>query len=335
MSSILNNSNTSTIVESKGGKNMSHKSKQVFGFGVHRSGLLCRRGSRKRIAPVEYWNGASVKYDDDGTLIGVERVEVATETRYRKLTKKSNKRHSDPLPAKPSKKYKRPSDIELKRLCNSPVSCKRKRSSDIDFSDSIISTYNPNKKRKIINDIEFSDSIISGPQHDDTTLKFNDSIINGYQLEASLLSKGQMIIVDGTDDTTVKFSDSISIWSQCEASLPSKRHHTFTEDTDEITLKFSKSQLHISLLSKCKDNLAEYTDDITLKFSDSIISGQQSEASIQSNGQLISVEDTDVVKFCIGAEISDIAVDHTTGHRRETVFGAISMEMTCLQETYH
>ena len=33
-----------------------------------------RRSRRQRIAPVAFWDGASVKYDDDGTLIGIESV---------------------------------------------------------------------------------------------------------------------------------------------------------------------------------------------------------------------------------------------------------------------
>ena len=37
-------------------------------------GSAQRRSGRQRIAPVEYWNGAAVMYDDDGTLIGVEAV---------------------------------------------------------------------------------------------------------------------------------------------------------------------------------------------------------------------------------------------------------------------
>ena len=34
----------------------------------------------------------------------------------------------------------------------------------------------------------------------------------------------------------------------------------------------------------------------------------------------------------MGNEICDIVVRYTPGHRRETVFGAISMEMTCTHE---
>ena len=33
-----------------------------------------RRNSRRRIAPVEYWNGVTVQYDDDGTLLGVQYI---------------------------------------------------------------------------------------------------------------------------------------------------------------------------------------------------------------------------------------------------------------------
>lgn len=35
---------------------------------------LRRRSGHLRIAPVEYWNGDAVRYDDDGTLIGIENV---------------------------------------------------------------------------------------------------------------------------------------------------------------------------------------------------------------------------------------------------------------------
>ena len=196
---------------------MSRRSKPISGVHWRRSGL-CRRSSRKRIAPVEYWNGASVKYDDDGTLIGVESVDAVTETRDGKGMKKSNKRYNEPVLSKPDKKHKRPSDIELRRKYRISDSCKRKRISDIEFNDISISSNNPDKKRKVTSDIEFSDSIISGPQH-----------------ESFSFCKGQKIF-------------------------------------------------------------SEHPDDIT---------------------------------FCMGNGISDIVVRDTPGHRRETVFGAISMEMTC------
>ena len=92
--------------------------------------VVHRRSRRQRIAPVAFWNGETVKYGDDGSLIGIENV-----------------RANDPKEQKTSNrnvKDQREKNAVLKMISNKrgkekKASSKHKSSSDIDFSDSVIS----------------------------------------------------------------------------------------------------------------------------------------------------------------------------------------------------
>ena len=169
-----------------------------------------RRSGRQKIAPVEYWNGAAVRYDDDGTLIGVECVgALASSELYiadnvpnilnpsktkNKRKSRTGRRNSNSNPAASDnvRKNKGASDIELsnaiinangvdpmadkesrnihirsnhtrkrkfrigKRASNSNSGAcdherKRKRTADIDLSDTIINGADcfPTKRRKL------------------------------------------------------------------------------------------------------------------------------------------------------------------------------------------
>ncbi|CAL4086256.1 unnamed protein product [Meganyctiphanes norvegica] len=131
-------------------KNPAHQTKQISNR---------RRSGRQRIAPVEYWNGDNVRYDEDGTLIAIENVGAGTSEQD--MDDKQVGRKSSNLTKKPKyKREKRKSDIKSNSSGSHKSSRKRKKSLDIEFSDSIISEPNsiadspPTKRKKLLREME-------------------------------------------------------------------------------------------------------------------------------------------------------------------------------------
>ena len=89
-----------------------------------------RRSSRQRIAPVDYWNNSSARYDDNGTLIGIESIVGAVPTKVNisvdivgKLCKSSNdtKKQSNRPERRKSKSGLKCKESEEKDFCESNV----------------------------------------------------------------------------------------------------------------------------------------------------------------------------------------------------------------------
>ena len=118
-----------------------------------------RRSGRQRIAPVEYWNGDAVRYDDDGTLIGIDSV-GATGSSQTEMNNKTGIQKTSVSTRKHKKRVqqynKKDSNKETKTSCR-----KRTKSSDIEFSDSIIFEEllmehgPPSKRQKLIDEALF------------------------------------------------------------------------------------------------------------------------------------------------------------------------------------
>ena len=105
--------------------------KRTVGSSNSSDGAI-RRSSRTRIAPVEYWNGVAVKYDDEGTLIGVQSVDEKPTIGHRNTN--TRKKHEKGSISNTDKKQ------ESKIKSKEPV-IKSNKSSDIDFNYSIISKH--------------------------------------------------------------------------------------------------------------------------------------------------------------------------------------------------